>query len=109
MRNLLLSLFLFSSFLCSAQTDTLVRSAVSSSATFKEIILKHDSVLRWSIEDDTMYRFTVQQFRWNRWVNFDVIKSTGAGEYAVDIRRLLHSGMNQFRVAAKRGSKTDAI
>lgn len=63
---------------------------------------KTDSSLCWtSINDTPKFAYIIQQYKWDRWVNWDTIISTSTkdtSKYSQKIPRYIHSGLNQFRV-----------
>lgn len=72
-------------------------------ASALDLTIKVDSlgVVNCCVKGDFVGRLAVEQFRWNRWV---VMYSFGGIEYwkdsCVQTRLFLHSGVNQFRLAA---------
>jgi hypothetical protein len=66
--------------------------------------LKTDTIIRWTArEDTTKFTYVIQQFKWNRWVNWDTIQSLNQKDsvsYEVKVSGYLHSGENKFRIKA---------
>lgn len=61
-----------------------------------------DGILRWK-GDGKKYAFSVEQYRWNKWVTVDVSinRPDREGFYSVDLSNSVHSGENTFRVISK--------
>lgn len=79
---------------------------VKASVTPAEIIttcnIQAGGKLCWSAKENSVQViYLVQQFRWNKWVNWDTIQGDAASDsayYSVAIQKYLHSGQNVFRV-----------
>ena len=56
----------------------------------------------WSAKEDSAEMvYLVQQFRWNKWVNWDTIigeTQTDVAAYSVNVSKYFHSGENVFRI-----------
>jgi hypothetical protein len=64
------------------------------------ISVDKDGVLKWSTKGESgKLTFTVEQFRWNKWVNVGEVEGIGtAGPNDYSFKIAPHSGENQFRV-----------
>ena len=64
-----------------------------------------DSVLSWTATENSLkVTYVVQQFRWNKWVNWDTIEGKSKGDttkYSANIAKYFHSNENVFRVNPK--------
>lgn len=66
------------------------------------IHIKNDSILIWtSAEQGGKFYYTVEQFRWNKWVKCGDVECTNGFDttsYSFNIKKYLHSDENKFRV-----------
>jgi hypothetical protein len=66
------------------------------------IEIKNDTMLTWtSAETNGKFYYTIEQFRWNKWVKCGEVASTSGSDtiaYSFNVKKHLHSGENQFRV-----------
>jgi len=89
--TVLLSLFVLGAF---AQTSPV--------QIIKKCAVQAGGLLCWSAtEDSSEMVYLLQQFRWNKWVNWDTLFSemrTDTASYSVSISKYIHSGENVFRV-----------
>lgn len=71
---------------------------------FKLFSLKmhNDSLLEWnSITAEDKITYTIEQYRWNKWVYLDTLESKINPDttfYNFNIKKYAHSGLNQFRI-----------
>ncbi len=74
---------------------------IAARATYKttEIAVK-DDVLIWETTNEAgSLRYTVEQFRWNKWVKVGEVKGIGSpGTHRYTFQPRLHAGENRFRV-----------
>ena len=70
-------------------------------ATFE---LAGDSMLNWKCnESKNSINYIIQQYRWNRWVDWDTLRSIpgkDSASYSFNINKYVHTGLNKFRVRA---------
>ena len=63
-----------------------------------------DSMVNWKCnESKNAINYIIQQYRWNRWVDWDTVKSTpgkDSASYSFNINKYVHAGLNKFRVRA---------
>ena len=72
-------------------------------------IEKGDSLICWKAkEDDAKVVYVLQQFRWNKWVDWDSLQSNNTGDtaaYSLNISKYYHSNVNIFRINPKSKGK----
>lgn len=71
-----------------------------STFTVTNITVDKTGVLKWTtIEENGSLPFTVEQFKWNKWVKVDVVQGKGKpSKQDYQCAVVLHSGENRFRV-----------
>lgn len=71
---------------------------------FASFEITNDTLMNWrSSETKATVYYIIQQFRWNRWVDWDTLKSTpgrDSASYSFNIVKYTHEGINKFRVRA---------
>ena len=77
----------------------------------KNIDLKKDGSLRWTVTDEKgALPFVVQQFKWNKWINIGEVMGKGtAGENSYQFNIDLVSGSNKVRVIQKGFNGTKVV
>ena len=98
---LILSLFALSGSLCvNAQTQV----------KFASFEIAGDTMMNWRCNElKTPISYIIQQYRWNRWVDWDTVMSTpgkDSASYSQNISKYVHSGINKFRVRAVNATVT---
>jgi hypothetical protein len=65
-----------------------------------QISVNSNNQLQWSTENETgSLPFSVEQFRWNKWIKIGEVKGKGTPELnTYQSKLMLHSGENKFRV-----------
>lgn len=66
--------------------------------------------LRWKDELDEGFTYSIEQYRWNKWITLDLTINdlNDEGYFTADVSSDLHSGVNTFRIVAKNSNDVKA-